>query len=447
MVRGIDTTTREESCIEAPKERLKLQWVWPTPRLEELQGARLAIGREEGVAIRLAGSGVSRCHAELYRQGPIYAIRDLGSTNGTWLGGKSVEHAPVVPGNVLRVGENVGVFVVGDDLSTFPLFSELAPGLFGGPSMAKALASVRRAATSNLPLVVVGATGTGKELVARAVHHFSGRSGPLLTINCAAVPEQLAEGELFGYRRGAFTGAERANAGYFRAAHRGTLFLDEMPDLSPALQAKLLRVIEDGKVLGLGESSTTTVDVRIVSAAQRPLAELVAQKRLREDLAARLGGLEVQLSPLALRRADIAPLFCQFLQRLSGGRPPVVDARLIEALCLYDWPQNVRELELVTRTLLAVHGHEATLTRQCLPSRLSGLVEERPRRMAPASPRVRREHDLEQLRRELDKNGGNIKAAAQALGISRQRIYRLLDANEIQGLGPDRGEESNGASK
>jgi transcriptional regulator with PAS, ATPase and Fis domain len=356
-------------------------------------------------------------------------VHDLGSTNGTWVDGKRVEHAPVAAGSVLRVGDWVGVFV--RELEGAPGFGELAPDLFGGSAMAELLAPLVRAGTSNLPVLLIGATGTGKERLARAAHHFSGRTGEFVAVNCAALPEQLAEAELFGYRRGAFTGAERANSGHFRAAHRGTLFLDEMPELSLALQAKLLRVLEDGQVMGLGESSTTKVDVRIVSASQRPLREQVAQGRLRQDLAARLNGLELCIPALADRRADIASLFEQFLQRTSGGRTPKVEGRLIEALCLHGWPENVRELELVARRLLAVHGHEQTLRHQHLPPEIAALNEDkRSHRSAP--PRSRREHDLARVQQALAQRGGNVRAVAAELGLSRQRIYRLLQDADVR---------------
>ena len=428
--RRLDTTEREDSVVEAPRARLTLEWVWPTARVVSLQGPRISIGRDEAATIHLEGSGVSRQHAELYRQGPLYVIRDLGSTNGTWLGGRRVEHAPVSPGSVLRLGECVGVFE--ERIENAPEFGELAPGLFGGAAMAALLSPLRRASTSILPVVLIGDTGTGKERFARALHHFSGRGGPLLALNCAALPEQLAEAELFGYRRGAFTGAERASPGYFRAAHGGTLFLDEMPELSPALQAKLLRVLEDGQVTGLGESASVGVDVRIVAASQKPLRELVSQNKLRQDLAARLNGLEVRLPTLAARRADVPRLFAQFLSQQCGGRPPAVEGRLIEALCLHSWPENVRELELVTRRLLAVHGHEPTLGRQHLPPPLAALCEDRSPGYKPSMPpRDRRDHDLTRVQQELQVNGGNVKAAAEALGISRQRVYRLLEERPV----------------
>jgi DNA-binding NtrC family response regulator len=423
-----DTTVREESLVETMPARLVLEWVWPRPSRLPLSGARLLIGRDEECAIRLDGTGVSRQHAELYRQGPLYVLRDLGSTNGSWLGGKRIEYGPISAGEVLRIGEWVGVFVErsGDP----PPFGELAPGLFGGPEMAELIAPLRRAATASMPVALIGATGTGKERLARTVHHLSGRKGPFIAVNCAALPEQLAEAELFGYRKGAFTGAERASTGYFRAADGGTLFLDEMPELSPAIQAKLLRVLEDGHVTGLGETSGVTVNVRVVSATQTPLRKLVADGWLRQDLAARLSGLELVIPALAARRPDVPALFSQFLKQQTGGRPPEVAARLVEALCLHDWPENVRELELVTRRLLAVHGHEKVLRRQHLPAELAEKSEALEAGERPPAARSRRHHDLARLEKELEANGGNIKAAAAALGISRQRVYRLLETRE-----------------
>jgi DNA-binding NtrC family response regulator len=422
-----ETTVEEESMPAARAAKLSLVWVWPFYRVDSLQGARINIGRDESPGIRVSGSGVSRRHAELYRQGPLYVLRDAESTNGTWLDGRRVEHAPVGVGQVIRIGECVGVFALRDAQRVE--FGEHAPGVFGGPEVAELLGPVKRAAVTTLPILLVGGTGTGKERLARAVHHFSGRTGPFIAVNCAALPEQLAEAELFGYRRGAFTGAERGSLGYFRGAHQGTLFLDEMPELSPALQAKLLRVVEDNQVTGLGEATPTSVDVRLVSASQRAVSELVAQGKLREDLVARLSGLQVELPPLAARRADVAPLFRQFLKQQTGGRPPAVDARLVEVLCLHPWPHNVRELELMTRTLLAVHGHERTLQRHHLPAEIAGLLPRPDEGRSSSPPRGRREHELARLKAELASNGGSVKAAAGVLGISRQRVYRLLEGS------------------
>lgn len=425
-----ETTVEEEPVPAARAARLALVWVWPFYRVNSLQGARISIGRDDSSGIQVEGSGVSRRHAELYRQGPLYVLRDAKSTNGTWLDGRHVEHAPVGVGQVMRIGECVGVFALRD---VNPIeFGEHAPAVFGGPEMAELLEPVRRAAGTTVPVLLIGDTGTGKERLARAVHHFSGRTGPFIPVNCASLPEQLAEAELFGYRRGAFTGAERSSLGYFRGAHQGTLFLDEMPELSPALQAKLLRVVEENQVTGLGEATPTSVDVRLVSASQKAVSQLVAQGKLREDLVARLSGLQVQLPSLAARRPDVALLFLQFLKQQTGGRPPAVDARVVEALCLHDWPHNVRELELMTRTLLAVHGHERTLRRHHLPAEIAGRLHPPDETRASSPPRGRREQELARLKAELASNGGRVKAAAEVLGLSRQRVYRLLEGAEAE---------------
>ncbi len=419
------TTAREESEHGGVSMGPVLDWVWPRCRRMSLASPRLDIGRDDGASIQLLGSGVSRRHASLERDGHLYILRDLGSTNGTWVNGSKAECVHVAPGAVVRIGDWVGVFgecsiEEMDDVG----FSEVAPGVFGGAELAAIVRTLRRAALSRAPILLVGDTGTGKEGLARAVHHFSGRSGAFLAVNCAALPEQMAEAELFGYRRGAFTGAERGSTGHFRAAHEGTLFLDEMPELSPSLQAKLLRAADTGEVLALGESKATLVDSRIVCASQQSLRELVEQHRLRRDLAARLGGLTLQLPPLRRRRADIAPLFNHFLEAQSGGHHPAVDARLVEALCLYDWPENVRELKSVAEALLSLHGHEAQLRRRHLPPEIACDGDEPPRVASSAPPQP--QLDLERLKQELQGNQGNVRAAAEALGVSRQRIYRLL---------------------
>ncbi|HKY35030.1 MAG TPA: sigma 54-interacting transcriptional regulator [Polyangiaceae bacterium] len=432
MAARLETTQRDESAHGVAPGRWALQWVWPKARSSWLDAPRLDIGRDASCALSLDGPGVSRKHAELYRQGPLFALRDLGSTNGSWLNGRRVEHAPIASGDVLRIGDWVGMLRMLHELP--PAFRELAPGLFGGAEVAAALEPLRRAAgTADLPLLLTGATGTGKERFAHAVHHFSGRRGPFVAVNCAALPEQLAEAELFGYRRGAFTGAERNSIGHLRASDGGTLLLDEVAELPASLQPKLLRALESHNVQGLGEPAPALVDLRVVSAVQRPVAELVESGRLREDLAARLCGLQILLPPLRDRRPDIAGLFGQFLRQNLGGRIPRVEGRVVEALCLHDWPQNVRALELSTRALLAVHGHEAVLKHEHLPPELA-------REPAPSEPveggplRDRREHDLSALKRALRSNGGNISAAASVLGISRQRIYRLLDGQSVETL-------------
>jgi sigma-54 dependent transcriptional regulator, acetoin dehydrogenase operon transcriptional activator AcoR len=407
-----------------------------------LQQQHLTLGRGEHEQLRFDAAGVSRSHAEIIRQGPIYAIHDRGSLNGTHVNGRRVEHMALSPGDVLRLGDVVGVVVrtpaaldVGAHAARV-----IAGGTFG-LGLDDVVAAVRRVGPTTLPVVIEGETGSGKECVARAIHACSERPGPFHAVNCAALPTALAEAELFGHAKGAFTGAERAGVGHFRAAEHGTLFLDEIAELSLPVQAKLLRVLQEREVTPLGETRGVPLDVRVLCAVQEPLSRLVQQKRIREDLAMRLSGLVLALPPLRARREDIAELFQSFLAQHSGGRAPDIEQRLLEDVMLYSWPGNVRQLELVARQLLALHGHEPQLQREMLPEAVQRTASgdaTQPLPVTRAEPSAlgsapaagdRRDHDLRRLRAELERNGGNVKQAASAIGISRQRAYRLLDAS------------------
>jgi transcriptional regulator of aromatic amino acid metabolism len=410
---------------------LALRWLFPQldGRLTVLQPSPLVLGREDA-DVALPGEQTSRRHAVVRLEGLVAHIRDLDSRNGIHVDGKRVKEAHLAVGSVVRLGEWVGVLVAvpRDELLDAEPFQPLLPGYFGGPILRATLEPLRKAAPSDLPVIVEGETGSGKEGVARALHAWSGRSGPLLAVNCAALPEALAEGELFGYRRGAFTGAERANPGYLRAAHGGTLFLDEIADLSAVLQPKLLRALEQHEVVPLGESTPVSVDVRIVAAVQAPLREAVEAKRFRGDLFARLDGVTVHLPPLRERVQEIPFLFMSLLGKGTAGRPrPIVDSALVERLCLYDWPFNVRELDLVTRQLIALHGDQKTLLRTMLPRR---MLEPAATAIAARalSPNVSPTPDLETLLSVLREHDGNVSRAAAALGISRQKAYRLMEA-------------------
>jgi transcriptional regulator of acetoin/glycerol metabolism len=408
---------------------LAIRWLFPEldGRLTVFEKRPLVLGREDDVDVALPSEQTSRRHAEVQLEGLVARIRDLDSRNGLHVDGKRVKEAHLTVGSLIRLGEWVGVVVAAsrEELADEDPFQPLLPGYFGGPVLRAALEPLRKAAASDLPVIVQGETGAGKEGVARAVHAWSGRPGPFLAVNCAALPEAMAEGELFGYRRGAFTGADRANPGYLRATHTGTLFLDEIADLSPALQPKLLRALEQREVVPLGESAPVRVDVRIVAAVQAPLREAVEAKRFRGDLFARLDGVTVPLPPLRERVQEIPFLFMNLLTKGLAGRPrPSVDSALIERLCLYDWPFNVRELDLVTRQVVALHGDQKKLLRTMLPSRfLEPAATAVPVVSAPSSPTP----DLETLLGVLRKHDGNISRAAAQLGISRQKAYRLME--------------------
>lgn len=418
-----------QSRQRASARNLGIHWAFPDFRAPRAlpTDRPLTLGRGEECDLVLPGTEISRRHAELRTSGGTLAIRDLDSVNGTFVGGVQLHESPLVAGDVVRLGEWVGVVAAIQDSDPTPPFAEIAPKLLGGPALARALELGLRAAKSNLPLLIQGETGTGKEVTARAIHELSGRDGPFIGINCAALPEALAEGELFGYRRGAFTGAETAHVGHFRSAQRGTLLLDELTDLSLPLQAKLLRVLEERRVVPLGESTPIALDVRVIAATQQPLADAVLEKRFRADLFARLDGLTIKLPPLNERPEDIGYLVHELVQKHAGGKVIAIDALLIERLCLHDWPFNLRELDLLIRRLLVLHSHEPMLKVEHLPERVRDPLEAEARSQRPGAL-SRDQLELSKLITQLKRHKGNLARAAAEIGISRQRAYRLLES-------------------
>jgi transcriptional regulator of acetoin/glycerol metabolism len=408
---------------DASRASFPLAWKDPEPRV---------IGRQEGLAICLPGTDVSRRHAALQRgpEGELTLV-DLDSRNGTNVNGAPIRVKRVDRGDVVRVGGWVAVIAEAPE----PM-GEIAPGLFGGGVLRRAIAPLRTAAPSDLPIVLEGETGTGKEVAARTIHAWSGRTGPFVAVNCAALPEGLAEAELFGYRRGAFTGAERASPGFFRSADQGTLLLDEIQELPLALQAKLLRVLEQREVQPLGEARPVPLDVRVVVAGQESLLDAVRERRFRADLLARLDGLSVRLPPLRDRREDVPALFSQLWVALGGDAPPVFEFDFVERLCVHDWPLNVRELVLLVRRLIVFCANESSLRARHLPARIGEGVE-RPRTLRPSvDPPARPDSagdriELPELVAALRASQGNVARASTLLGITRQRAYRLIEGHAL----------------
>ena len=436
---GTTTTTTESSAPRHGEgaQTLALLWLFPradipaVPLLPQGEGEWL-IGRDPACAIRLEGNDVSRRHAEIRRttaeSAPV--IADLGSRNGIRVNGCAVPSAEIVCGDVVRVGGWVGVVAAAPSE-----FGEIAPGLLGGAVLQAAVAPLRQVAPSSLTIVLEGETGTGKEIVTRSVHAWSGRTGPLVAVNCAALPEGLAEGELFGYRRGAFTGADRASPGFFRSAQGGTLLLDEVSDLPLPLQAKLLRVLQEGEVQPLGETRPVPVDVRIVVASQQPLLDAVREGRFRADLLARLDGITVRLPPLRQRKEDVPHLFSHMLREWTKGRAPAIECDLVERLCVHDWPFNVRELVQLVRQLLVLHPGDSLLRASHLPARIGMPVAEVSAVLGKASARAARAPvepvELPTLLSALRAAGGNVARAAAMLGITRQRAYRMMEGHAV----------------
>jgi two-component system nitrogen regulation response regulator GlnG len=309
---------------------------------------------------------------------------------------------------------------------------------------------------SNATALITGESGTGKELVARAIYHHSERANqPFLAINCAAIPENLLESELFGHERGAFTGASAQRIGKFEQCNRGTIFLDEIGDMTPATQTKILRVLQSGTFERVGGNQPIKVDVRVIAATNKPLEEAVANKQFREDLFYRLNVVRIHLPPLRERREDIRLLVNYFLKKLAP-KPRSISPDALRALEDYHWPGNVRELENVMQRALVVAKGEAILPGD-LPAEILGTAGQTERRRAgdsapypaPADdipslaqalfrwarkesklkviPAVERELIIEALK----ETGGNQVQAAKILGITRATLRKRIDKFKI----------------
>ena len=416
-----------------------VHWIFPEieGRITPLPPGTMTLGRDAENDVVLTGEQTSRRHAQIERRGAVLSVRDLGSRNGVFVNGTRLSEAPLCTGDLLRVGGWLGVVrMVASPPAPTGGFREIFPGYFAGPVLWPILAQVERVAPTDLSVVIQGETGTGKEGVAQALHVWSRRPGTLVALNCGAVPEHLAEAELFGYRRGAFTGADRASPGHLRAADHGTLFLDEIADLPLGIQVKLLRALEQREVLPLGESRPVPVDVRIVAAVQAPLRQQMEQGCLRPDLYARLDGLTVVLPPLRQRLVELPYLFCKMLEKQARGTCATLDPAAVEALCLYDWPFNLREMDRVARQLWALHGDQKTLLRSHLAERFrEKATGEDPRSEPHRRPRGRsagrKDVGLADLLAALRGAQGNVSHAADKLGITRQKAYRLMEKANI----------------
>jgi transcriptional regulator with PAS, ATPase and Fis domain len=412
------------------QRRWWLQCLFPLAgsRAVPIGSGPLTVGRDRACDVAVPGREASRRHAELSVNDDGAVICDLKSLNGTFVNGSRVARKTLVSGDVVRVGDLVGLVVHGsaEDVQG-PATIKVAQGFWAGPTLRAALDPVRKLSTTTLPILIEGETGTGKERVAKAVHEWSGRGGLFVGVNCAAIPEHLAEAELFGYRKGAFTGAEHAAIGHVRAAHRGTLLLDEVSDLSPKVQAKLLRCLEEREVQEVGDSKPTAVDVRIIAASRGSLHEQVQGGSFRPDLYARLNGFRLTLPRLVARKEEIPSLFVQLIEAHLGASAPPMESTLIERLLLYGWPGNVRELGLVARRLLGLHGHESKLRAEHLHgTELVQTVESDRDTYAHDLSLPRDERDVKALLRGLRKFDGNLAQASLFAKVSRQRAYRLL---------------------
>jgi DNA-binding NtrC family response regulator len=375
---------------------------------------------------------LSRRHAEVKLHRDRWVVRDLGSRNGTWVNGERISDTRALePGDVIRVGSTLMIHAV--QAADSDGAQDAAPGLVGDSDK---VAAVRRAidvvAGKSRAVLITGETGTGKELIAEALHRQSGRSGRSVAVNCGAFSEDILASELFGHVRGAFTSAVKDQPGLFRAADRGTLFLDEIGEMPLPLQAKLLRVLEVGQVRPVGGTEDVPVDVAIVAATNRDLVAEVRSQRFRSDLYARLGHWLIQVPPLRERREDIPALVQHLLGRHhAAGRPMTVG--LAEALFTHPWPLNVRGLLNVLSIAVLASPRDAPLDLYPdVAAALQATYTMAPAEAPAASVRPRSVPSADELRRALAQFQGQISAAARHLGCTRQQLYRWLDKRGIE---------------
>jgi two-component system NtrC family response regulator len=298
------------------------------------------------------------------------------------------------------------------------------------PEMLKVGKTIERVASADVSVMLLGASGTGKELLARGVHEKSGRKGEFIAINCAAIPENLLEAELFGYERGAFTGAVKSNVGKIELAEGGTLFLDEVGDIPLPLQVKLLRFLQERVIERIGGRQPIAVDTRIVCATHQDLEAMIGDGRFREDLYYRLAEIVVKIPSLAERSGDAVLLARHFANRFSRELNPTVQSLAADALAAIDayaWPGNVRELEnRIKRAVIMAEGKSITAA----DLDLSGSGDEEPQ---PINLRAAREiADRKAIRQALSRTENNISGAAKLLGVSRPTLYDLLKQYRLQ---------------
>lgn len=395
----------------------------------DLTSRTLRIGSASDNDLVLADPAVSRHHCEIRVEHEHAWLHDSESTNGTVLNGVRVKQARIEPGMRIQVGETVLQLVAGAQRVQIPVSNRSELGGLVGKSLAmrELYATLERAAPTDASVLLHGETGTGKELAAEAIHLCSKRSdGPFVIVDCGAIPPTLFESELFGHKRGSFTGAVADHVGLLQQANGGTVFLDEIGELAPELQPKLLRALERRHLRPVGSTSNVDIDVRVVAASHRNLVEEVNKGTFREDLYFRLAVVRVGLPPLRARREDIPMLVRLFVSRLAPERMSELPS-LIAALEHRSFTGNVRELRNAVEEHLIL-GHSAPIAgRSTVPEAASGLPDAVfSRDYKEASEMAARAFQKEYVKRLLQRTDGNVSEAARQAGMSRRYLQTIM---------------------
>jgi DNA-binding NtrC family response regulator len=423
--RGISIPAMELVVIDGPSRGARVR----------VENGFARVGSAAASDLSLADYTVSRVHCAIRVHPNAIAIKDCGSTNGTFVEGVNIRDGEVRPGASVRVGHSVFRIETVDGTSVVPISDNDAFGELVGASleMRQVYAILERIAPTNATLLIQGETGTGKDVAARSLHAASPRAqGPFVPVDCGAIPENLIESELFGHVRGAFSGAVSDRRGVFEEANGGTLFLDEIGEMPLGVQSKLLRAIETRSVRRVGGNTERPVDVRIVAATNRSLALCANQGTFREDLYYRLAVVEVTLPPLRARADDVPVLGAHFFKRFSGSDAPLPEA-FVAMLARRAWPGNVRELRnFIERSvsLGSIEDQPANARASeppppSVPATLEGLVA---LHLPLKDARQAWTEIFESVyaRAMLKKTGGNLTRAAELAGVNRRFMQRLL---------------------
>jgi len=449
------------------------------------------IGRDASSQLNIPDHLMSRRHCTVEVTGGTYTLRDLGSSNGTYVNGIPVRERVLAHGDRIRAGDSVLLFlqqaeagvdrgaVFDDRTQRIPrdnspgdggtagtnaangidqaaaetldsqgaIVNELLAGrvtlqahdMVGDSAPMRAVYErISKVAPSDCTVLICGETGTGKELAARAIHQNSPRARrPFVAVNCATLTEPLLESELFGHERGAFTGAVAMKKGKFEIADGGTIFLDEIGELAPALQAKLLRALQFHEFERVGGTRTIKGDVRVIAATNQELQAAVAAGRFRQDLWYRLNVVTVTMPALRARRADIPMLASYFAARYGRGRQAQISREALDALRAYDWPGNVRELEHAIEHATVLGGSDRIVADD-LPEAVLDASAALPSGTEAAYHRAVLETKRRLILDAIEKSGGNYTAAAKLLGINPTYLHRLVNNLQLRDMAASR---------
>jgi DNA-binding NtrC family response regulator len=409
----------------------------------ERRATRRIVDGRQRLEIRVPGRSMSALHARLTLGPRGWVLDDAGSTNGSFVNGFRVEGAELCDDDVVELGH--ALFLVRGELPIAPsepadldsaeIASE-APGFATLlPRARRPFEDLARVAASTLPVLLLGETGTGKEVLARSVHAISGRGGPFVAVNCGALPPNLVESQLFGHVRGAFSGATRDEPGALRSAEGGTVLFDEIGDLPRTAQPALLRFLQEGDVTPVGSARPLHVNARVIAATHRPLAELVDSGEFRADLLARLSGFVHTMSSLRSRREDLGLIMQNILAKHGLSQRAVSLAPSAgRRLLAHPWPGNIRELEHAILRAFTIADREFVDENdfRLESSRLSSRPPSGSEAPVGTRPLSKAEAELRKdLKEKLELHEGNVADVARAMGRARMQIYRWLKRFEL----------------